>query len=231
MSTGIEELDFQETALGDLILSRRRPRAARESWVYEIDLDGRFLMSSTVRFSEEALAERSLRLLDGDGWRVLVGGLGLGYTAAAALEFPEVHSLEVVEFLPEVIAWHERDLVPMAATLAKDSRCRVFEGDCFEWLGTDGDCEYDAVLIDIDDGPDDLLTEEHGSFYTLGGLRDARRCLRPGGVLGVWTNRSTDTRFLKRLQKAFHRATVEEIEFTNPLLDIVEVNAIYVARA
>ena len=131
MSTTIEELDFQQTVLGELILSRRRLRSAQDSWVYEIDLDGRFLMSSTVRVSEEALAKRALELLDGDDWRVLVGGLGLGYTAAAALTFPEVDRLDVVEFLPEVIAWYERDLVPMTATLADDSRCHIFQGDCF----------------------------------------------------------------------------------------------------
>ena len=63
MSTTIEELDFRQTVLGELILSRRRLRSPQDSWVYEIDLDGRFLMSSTVRFSEEALAEQTLRLL------------------------------------------------------------------------------------------------------------------------------------------------------------------------
>lgn len=231
MSTTIEELDFRQTVLGELILSRRRLRSPQDSWVYEIDLDGRFLMSSTVRFSEEALAEQTLRLLDGEDWRVLVGGLGLGYTAAAALAFPEVDTLDVVEFLPEVIAWYERNLVPMAATLADDPRCRIFQGDCFQWLRSDGYADYDAVLIDIDNGPDDLLSDEHGSFYTSVGLHGARRCLRPGGMLGIWTSRPTDTRFLKRLRRAFRRAAVEEIEFYNPFLDLYDVNAVYLARA
>ena len=75
----------------------------------------------------------------------------------------------------------------MASTLADDSRCRIFQGDCFEWLRCDGDADYDGVLIDIDDGPDDLLSDEHGSFYTPAGLPSARRCLRTGGMLGIWT--------------------------------------------
>lgn len=231
MSEMTEELDFRHTLLGELILSRRRLQYAPDPWVYEVDLDGRFLMSSTVRFSEEALAERTLRRLDGDDWRVLVGGLGLGYTAAAALAFREVETLDVVEFLPEVIEWYERDLVPMAATLADDPRCRIFQGDCFEWLRCDGGADYDAVLIDIDDGPDDLLSDEHGSFYTSRGLRGARRCLRPGGMLGIWTSRAADPRFLRRVQSAFGRATVEEVDFYNPFLDLHDVNAIYIARA
>jgi spermidine synthase len=231
MSSTIEELDFKETVLGELILSRRPLPSARDSWVYEIELDGRFLMSSAVRFSEEALAERTLRLLDGSDWRVLVGGLGLGYTAAAALTFPEVDTLDVVEYLPEVIAWYERGLVPMSATLGDDSRCRIFQSDCFQWLRYLGVANYDAVLIDIDNGPEDLLTRDHGSFYTSVGLHGTRRCLRPGGMLGIWTSRPTDTRFLKRIQNAFSQATVEEIEFYNPFLDLDEVNAIYLARA
>ena len=170
-------------------------------------------------------------MLDGDDWRGLVGGLGLGYTAGAALEFPEVERLDIVEFLPEVIAWHERDLVPMASTLADDSRCRIFQGDCFEWLRCDGDADYDAVLIDIDDGPEDLLSDEHRSFYTPAGLRGARRCLRPDGMLGYLDQSATDTRLLRRLQSAFDRATVKEIEFYNPFLDLFDINAIYLCRA
>lgn len=231
MSTTTEELDYQHTDLGELILSRSRlQHPAPDPWVYEIDLDGRFLMSSTVRFSEEALAERVLRQLDGDDWHVLVGGLGLGYTAAAALAFPQVDTLDVVEFLPEVIAWHERDLVPMAATLADDARCRIFRGDCFDWLRYDVDAGYDAVLIDIDNGPDDLLSDDHGSFYTSRGLREARRSVRPGGMIGIWTNRATDTRFLRRLQRELGRTVVEEIEFYNPFIDLDDVNAIYLTR-
>ncbi len=231
MSATIEELDYRQTVLGELILRRRRPLSAPDSWVYEVKLDGRFLMSSMVRFSEEALAERALRWLDGDNWSVLVGGLGLGHTAAAALAFPQVDTLDVVELLPEVIAWYGRSLVPMAAALAGDPRCRIVQGDCFQWLRCGADASYDAVLIDIDDGPDDLLSDDHGSFYTAAGLSGARRCLRSDGVLGVWTSRPTDARFLKRLQNAFDRAAVEEIVFYNRFLDLDDVNAIYLARA
>ena len=231
MATSFEILDDCDTALGELMLRRRKPVSMPDTWIYEVKLDGHFLMSSLVRKSEEELVHLALPRLDGGDWRVLVGGLGLGYTAAAALASADVDSVEVVEFLPEVIAWHEGKLVPMSAQLLDDERCSLIRADCFEWIRTAPTESFDAVLIDIDDGPDELLSQEHASFYSVNGLGDARWCLRPGGVFGLWTSRECNEHFLENLRRAFGNGDAEEVHFHNPLLSIDEVNTIYLAQA
>ncbi len=226
-----EELDYRETELGELELRRRRPVSMPETWVYEVKLAGRFLMSSLVCESEQELARRALARVSGPPQRVLVGGLGLGITAATALEHDSVEQLDVVERLPEVIAWHERELVPLSSTLCNNSRCRLIQGDCFAWLEAAQRASYDAVLIDIDDSPIHLLSEEHAVFYSVPGLRRARRGLRPGGVLAIWTSLPEEPEFTDRMRQAFEDVEVEEIDFENPLLGRDEVNAIYFGLA
>ncbi|MFT4541123.1 MAG: spermidine synthase [Planctomycetota bacterium] len=230
MKTLYEELDVRQTKLGELILRRRVPISMPDTWVYEVKLDERFLMSSLVHDSEDELARFSLNRLVGKDWRVLVGGLGLGYTAAAAMQSSRVESIEVIELLPEVIEWHERELVPLAAKLRADERLRVVQGDCFDWIrnGTGG--AYDAVLIDIDDSPEHLLSPDHGSFYTKEGLTDARRSVRAGGVFALWTAGNLLPEFQERLQSVFGNAIAEEVTFHNPLHNHDDLNTIYVAQ-
>ena len=225
-----EELDLCQTDLGELMLRRRIPVSMPGTWVYEVKLDDRFLMSSLVHDSEDELARLSLQRLKGREWRVMVGGLGLGYTAAAALAWEQVGVIDVVEYLPEVIDWHRRDLVPVSAALAGDDRCRIVQGDCFQWIkdGTGG--SYDAVLIDVDDSPEHLLSPRHGSFYTELGLADARRSLRPGGVFALWTAGEVLPEFLGRLRQVFGNAEAQAVEFYNPLHSLEDVNTIYVAQ-
>ena len=145
--------------------------------------------------------------------------------------FPDVGHVEVVEFLPEVIAWHQRRLVPLGAELCEDERCRIVQGDCFEYIGAASPGEFDAVLIDIDDGPEEVLAPGHRSLYSLDGLRTARRCLRKDGVFGLWTSRPCHDAFLARLRSAFGNGEATEVEFHNPLLSMDETNTIYLARA
>jgi len=230
MQPPYEELDFQQTPIGELLLRRRRPLSMPDTWVYEVKLDDRFLMSSLVHDSEDELARLALRRLDGERWRVFVGGLGLGYTAAAALAWSQVDSLEVVEFLPEVLSWHERELVPLAAELRDDQRCNIVQGDCFDRIRAGADASYDAVLIDVDDSPEHLLTPEHGSFYELEGLTHARRLLRPGGVFALWTAGLVLPEFLERMRQVFGEVDAEPVEFDNPLHHMQDVNTVYVAR-
>lgn len=225
-----QELDFRKTELGELILRRRRPISMPDIWVYEVKLDDRFLMSSLVHDSEDELARLSLRLLKGQDWRVLVGGLGLGYSAAEALTWDQVGSMDVVEYLPEVIDWHQRDLVPLAAALKSDKRCRIVQGDCFQWIRDAKEGSYDAVLIDIDDSPEHLLSPSHDSFYTEEGLADARRALRPGGVFALWTAGPVLEHFVTRMQRVFGDVTAEAVEFHNPMHNMDDLNTVYVAQ-
>ncbi len=231
MARSFEELDYCVTELGELILRRRRPVSMPKVWVYEVKLANRFLMSSLVNDSERELATRALDQVEGDALRVLVGGLGLGYTAAAALADPRVAHVDVVERLPQVIAWHRRGLVPLGGSLCSDPRCHLIEGDCLQQLRAANGPLYDAILIDIDDSPMDLLDHTHADFYRVEGLVAARRSLRPGGVFALWTSLPAERAVTERLKLAFGEASVHEVRFDNPLLDLLDVNAIYFARA
>ena len=189
MALLFEELDYQKTPLGELVLRRRSSPAVPDDLVYEVTIDGEMLMSSTVNASERALARLALegrddhRPLD-----VLIGGLGLGYTAAEALEHPNVQRLVVIELLAPVIAWHCKRLVPMADTLMDDQRCFLVAGDFFEHVGqTAPEQQYDAILLDIDHSPDSWLQARHGDFYSTAGLRGLAGCLRLGGVFALWS--------------------------------------------
>ncbi len=114
-----EELDYRQTALGELILRRRRALEADGREIFEVKLNDEYLMSSLFHEGEVALADLGLAELTGEGWDVVVGGLGLGYTAAAALKYDQVARMVVVEALAPVINWHQRELVPHGALLRK----------------------------------------------------------------------------------------------------------------
>ena len=161
MEHGFEELDYQQTDRGELILRRRKVPMLQDEVVYEVILNGEFLMSSLFHAAEDALAHLALgRLAERRDLRVLVGGLGLGHTAASALDLPEVASLDVIDIFPELIDWHRRHLVPLGARLCEDARCRIIEADFFAGIAGNGfapdavePVRYDALLLDIDHTP------------------------------------------------------------------------------
>ena len=162
MSLYFEELDFRPTPMGVLSLRRRRHLASGLD-IYEIKLGDEFLMSSQFTVAEVALARLGLAALDRTGLDVVVGGLGLGYTAQAALENQGVRSLLVVDALAEVIEWHEQGLLPLGRQLTGDPRCRLVNGDFFAMAhsaeGFDARApgrRFDAVLVDIDHSPRNL---------------------------------------------------------------------------
>lgn len=228
--SAFEELDVQDTPLGELILRRRQPVSRPGEWVYEVKLDGRFLMSSLVADSERELARRAVARVRGQELAVLVGGLGLGQTALEALRDARVRSLDVIELLPQVLAWHRGGLVPAGAELCGDSRCRLVQDDCFAFLLREPARRYDAILIDIDDAPDDVLDASHTGFYSAANLRKAKRWLAPGGVFALWTNVEMRDGFAARLREAFAQVECEDVVFENPLLEDAETNALYFAR-
>ncbi|MHC4821139.1 MAG: polyamine aminopropyltransferase, partial [Planctomycetota bacterium] len=168
------ELDFQETPYGELVLRTRPSPGADGETVWEVKLNDEFLMSSLVHRSESELAERGLEGL-GDELEVVVGGLGLGYTARAALDVPGVRTVAVVELFEPVIRWHREGLVPEGEALTADPRCRFVQGDFFAMAAADGfdpdapGRTFDAVLLDIDHSPRALLQSGHAPFYEADG--------------------------------------------------------------
>jgi hypothetical protein len=131
MTVEFEELDFQETPLGDISLRRRSELRLAGKIVYEVKLGDEFLMSSLFTDAEIQLAKLGLAALEGSDLDIVVGGLGLGYTAAAVLEDPSVASLMVVEVMEAVIDWHRRGLVPLGKKLVSDPRCTLVHADFF----------------------------------------------------------------------------------------------------
>lgn len=237
MKPQFEELDYRRTPMGELILQRRRVLALDGAEAFEVKLNGEYLMSSLFHVAEEELARLGLGLLRGQDWEVVVGGLGLGYTAAAALAFPQVSRLVVVEALEPVIDWHRRGLVPNGQALSENSRCSFLNADFFALARGAGfdpgrpRRRWDAVLLDIDHTPSQWLNSAHADFYSEEGLRRLARFLKPGGLFALWSNDEPNEAFLDVLRSAFGNAEGRACVFDNPLTQEKSSNGIYLARA
>ncbi|MBO1750514.1 spermidine synthase [Actinotalea sp. BY-33] len=239
MSRRLQELAWHETPLGELTLRRRiDPVSGQE--IHEVKLGEEFLMSSLFTAAEEELARRALAELDGTEHEVLVGGLGLGYTARTVLEEARVASLVVVDALAEVIGWHEQGLVPLGPGLTADRRCSLVHGSFFALMsgelaaqdraGHPVDRAYDAILVDIDHSPRHVLHPDHASLYTPEGVDEVVRRLRPGGVFALWSNDPPDVDYLEVLRTGLVDCRAEVVPFANPLQDGPATNTVYLAR-
>lgn len=177
-------------------------RLYRRGDEYAIRVDTYELMNSYVHGSEEALAELACaRIADRPRARVLIGGLGMGYTAAAALRRLGPRAKVVVaELVPAVIAWNEGPVAHLAGHPLEDRRVIVQETDVARLLRADVGF-YDAVMLDVDNGPDGMTSEGNNWLYGAAGLQTSYDALRPGGVLAIWSA-SPDRSFPKRLYKA-----------------------------
>ncbi|WP_329100626.1 spermidine synthase [Micromonospora sp. NBC_01699] len=236
MGARFEELDWRETEIGAISLRRRFDPSLRVE-VYEVKLDDEFLMSSLFTVAEVELARLGLAELSGGDLDVIVGGLGLGYTARAALEDRRVRSLTVVEALGAVIGWHRDALLPYAAELTSDSRTRLVHGDFFAMAagdtGFDPDApgrRFDAVLLDIDHSPRQVLHPGNAAFYTPDGLRRLAGRLRAGGVFALWSNDPPDDDFIAVLDEVFATTKAHVVSFPNPLQERIATNTVYVSR-
>jgi spermidine synthase len=234
MSLYFEELDFRPTPMGVLSLRRRRHLTSGAD-IYEIKLGDEFLMSSLFTVAEIALARLGLAVLARADLDVIVGGLGLGYTAQAVLENPAVRSLIVVDALAEVIEWHEQGLLPLGKQLTGDPRCLIANGDFFTMAhspdGFDSRApgrRFDAVLVDIDHSPKDLLHPRHAALYTPEGLEKLARHLNPGGVFALWSNDPPDDAFENVLAGAFATSAAHVVTFENPLQHRDASNTVYI---
>lgn len=229
MASNLEILAFEDTPLGPLCLRRRQLLSKPGTVVTEVTLNHEFLMSSLYTASETALATLTLDLHEGTDLRVLVGGLGLGYTAEAALRSPRVAEVVVVELFPEVVAWLEGGLLPLSESLSDDARLRTEVGDFFRRMAAPPAERYDLILVDIDHAPDQRLDDASAAFYGPEGVRAVRKHLAPGGVLAVWSS-AEGPAFLDHLRAVFADVRAEPITFVNELVDEEVTDWIFLAR-
>ncbi len=234
MGVRFEELDWQDTPIGEISL-RRRVEPTLGVDVFEVKLGEEFLMSSLFTVGETELARLGLAEVAADPVDVLVGGLGLGYTAAAALGDPRVRHVTIVEAIAPVIDWHQRALFPDTAGLAADPRTRLVLADFFALMAGESGSDqgtperYDAILLDIDHTPRHVLNPSHAPFYTRDGLTALRGHLRPDGVFALWSDDPPDPEFLRVLSWVFATARAEVVTFANPLTGGESSNTVYVA--
>jgi spermidine synthase len=236
VSRNFEELAFHQTSLGDLSLRRRRLLSLGGIEVYEVKLGEAFLMSSLFHVVEDALADLGLSELAGERCDVVVGGLGLGYTARAALQHTEVASLLVVDALQPVIDWHQTGLVPLGRDLTDNQRCRMICADFFGLAQSSAGFDparpgrrFHAVLLDIDHSPRNLLDAQNATFYSPDGLRALAAHLLPAGVFALWSDDPPDEEFMRALSTTFNNVRAHIVSFPNPLLEEESASTVYVA--
>lgn len=233
-----EELDFQQTPLGDISLRKRSEPRLDNVLIYEVKLGDEFLMSSLFVEAEEKLSSLALANLKTRGFdenlSVVVGGLGLGYTALTTLKNPAVVNLEVIDVMQPVIDWHERGLLPIGDVLATSSRCTLRLDDFFavasaDTLGFGENEPVDAVLLDIDHSPSHWLSEGNSSFYSIESLAKLAEKIKTGGVFGLWSNELPDQQFRERLEQVFSVVETHEVWFANPYSGGESSNSVYLA--
>lgn len=229
MIARFEELDYVATPMGDLMLRRRlEPTTGKQ--VYEVKLGDEYLMSSLFVVAEEQLAHLGLAAAKGDALDVVVGGLGLGYTAVAALADARVARLDVIETMDAVIGWHERKLLPASAALVDDPRTTLVKADFFAVMRADPQSTWDAILLDVDHSTEHQLDPSHADLYTVDGLRSLARHLNPGGVFALWSDDPPLQSFMAALGEVFASTAAHVVSFDNVLTGGVSTNSVYVAR-
>ncbi len=185
-------------------------RLVRHGRDFIIMLERNELMSSRMSGSEEALAEMTLdRLSDPANARLLIGGYGMGFTLRAALKRlgPKGWAC-VVELVPGIIEWARGPMAELADGCLDDSRTQLVMGDVGAEIARSR-CSWEAILLDVDNGPDGLTRDANNGLYTMRGLEKARAALTPGGVLAVWSA-GPDPAFTRRMRDAGF--AVEEVQ-------------------
>jgi spermidine synthase len=179
---------------GELVLQER-------DGVFVIRVGGHELMSSRMHGSEEAMAERACApLASTRSPRVLIGGLGLGYTLRAALDrLPPGAEVTVAELSPAVVEWNRGPLAPLAGAPLTDARVRVVEADVRDVMRGPA-TRFDAILLDVDNGPSALTASSNQALYAEAGLALVKGALKPDGVVVVWSA-APDEAFTRRLER------------------------------
>jgi spermidine synthase len=208
-----EILESAERSIGHLYLSRYKQPSAPDGWVYTVHIDGAMLMSSVSPFSERELATRAIAAHKGSGKLViLVGGLGLGYTAQAALEGPNTGTVRVVDAMDFVIQWTQAGLLPLSDQLNNDPRIEFVQSDVYADLLGPASETWDLILVDVDHSPDMPLGPGSLPFYTPEGQARVRKHLAPGGILAVWSAHD-NARFNDVMQQSYAEAWREDVSW------------------
>jgi spermidine synthase len=207
-----ESLERREVEGGEICL--REVRSTRRLSHYEVVLNGTFLFSTYNSASERALAHLALEPLRGlrTNLRVLVAGLGAGYTLQAVLEYNEIESVLVVEREPAVVEWARAYFSGYNGNALDDERARILVDDFVQFLRTTKET-YDAVCVDVDNGPGWLVWEENNPLYGIEGLRHFKRIMADGAVLAFWSSARDDS-FEKRLKSVFSPVSIHTIKVT-----------------
>jgi spermidine synthase len=217
--SGREIIERVRTATGEWQLQHREGH-------YEIIANGTFLMATYNRASDEALATLALTRVVGDRLRVLVGGLGVGYTVRATLDDRRVVACDVVEIEPLVVAWHRAHTSAYAGHPLDDPRVHLILADLR--AAPLPSAPYDAILLDTDNGPDWLALERNAGLYDAAGIERFLSLLRPGGILAYWSA-SAAPAFAERLSRY---AGVDALQVPDEIAPGREDTAwVYLARA
>lgn len=191
------------TSDGSVFALRKRG----DEWV--VYVNERILMSSRMHHSEEELAQHALKRVP-EAKRVFIGGLGLGYTLRATLNIVGADArVTVAELVPAVVEWNRTHLAALAQRPLEDTRCTVVEGDVLRALVDNADA-FDAILLDVDNGPVALSQSSNQRLYSDAGVRKCLRALRPGGVLAVWSA-GPSVVFEQRLRRLARGAEVVDV--------------------
>ena len=238
MDIVFEELDYQQTPLGDISLRKRSEPRLDNQIIYEVKLGDEFLMSSLFVEAEEQLSSLGLAALKENGFsddlNIVVGGLGLGYTALTALNHQSVKNLRVIDIMQPVISWHQQGLLPIGDVLATDARSKLIQGDFFA-IATDQatgfitDEPVHAVLLDIDHSPSHWLNQSNSSFYSQQSLAAMATKIQSGGVFGLWSNELPDENFVDILNAVFCNTKSHIVNFPNPYSGGESINSVYIA--
>ncbi|MGC0374918.1 spermidine synthase [Streptomyces sp. SAI-229] len=213
-----EVLDRREGPYGEVVLRRHGD-------LLQIIANGCFLMDTSDGRSERRLVDAALAALDArvSEPHVLIGGLGVGFSLAHAAGQPRWGRIAVVEREPAIIEWHRAGpLSGLSARALADPRAEIVEADLVRYLDETSDT-FDALCLDIDNGPDWTVTEDNDGLYSAAGLAACARVLRPGGVLAVWSAKPSPE-FEGTLRNAgFQQVRTEEIPVARGVPDVVHL--------
>jgi spermidine synthase len=203
LGSGAVVVERVVTPRGELVLRRAQAQ-------YEIIHNGVFLMDTRNGASERLLVRAALDACPQPRVRILIGGLGVGFSLDEALRHPAVTEVVVIEVEEAIIRWHATHFGAHASTALQDPRTRLVNADLTAWL-VDGADQFDAICLDVDNGPDWTVAAGNAALYTEEGLSLLRRRLVPGGVLAVWSAMAAPA-FEAALRQHFIRVQVHLVE-------------------